>query len=299
MNKLVKSVKKLTKKMTLTHLLVALLVVALVVAVVHSQSNQENFIFGNSIRRQQEAIAEAGRGAARAAQAAARAAQVAAEERVAAARIYALTKQYTRKDWKMPLWTPAKETNISMNNWIEKQVYYLQNQDNGKQTTNGKKTTKDSTWETKCAYQGKITAAGIAPVDLDDEEANLKAIGEPNVYKDLSFKKCQAICDFHSASETSKGQWEGGCAGFNITYNKNKYRRTPEAAECVFYSNKTVGFLPVKKWGFGLKQKLNTKMRYNWNTKAKVEQPKSEWWGLNARTAKWTYWPREELMECQ
>lgn len=291
MNKLVKSVKKLTKKMTLTHLLVALLVVALVVAVVHSQRKQENFNwwswYQNFIRRQRE---EAARIAAEAAAKVAAAAQAAADKKVT------LTKQYTRKDWKMPQWRSDTDTNISMNKWIEKQVFYLQYQDNGKETT------KDNTWETKCAYQGKIQAQhrGIVPVDLDVESANLKAIGEPDVYKDLNFKKCQAICDFHAAPETSKGQWEGGCAGFNITYRK--YRRVPRAVECVFYSNKTVGFLPVKKWGLGLTKKLNPRMRDNWNTKAKVKEsplPPSMWWGLNAGTAKWTYWPRKELSACQ
>jgi hypothetical protein len=263
--------------MTLTHLLVALLVVALVVAVVHSQRKQENFIWDN-IRRQQEALAEAAR---RASAIPGRAALAFGKPLDDWAITGALTKQYTRKD---------KDTNISMNNWIEKQVYYLKHQDNGK------KTTKDSTWDTKCAYQGKIKT-WFAPVDLDVEEANLKVIREPPVYKDLSFKKCQAICDFHSASETSKGQWEGGCAGFNITYHKS--RGKPGAAECVFYSNKTVGFLPVREWGVGLTQKLTTSMRYNWNTKAKVEHHKSKWWGLNDGRAKWTYWPRKELKECQ
>ena len=254
----------------------------------HSQRKQENFIW-DTIRRQQEALAEAAR---RASAIPVRAALAFGKPLDAWAITGTLNLQYTRKDWKMPLWDQAKDTNISMNNWIEKQVYYLQHQDNGKNTT------KDSTWDTKCAYQGKITAAGIAPVDLDVEEANLKVIREPPVYKDLSFKKCQAICDFHSASETSKGQWEGGCAGFNITYHKSR-GRVRGRAECVFYSNKTVGFLPVKEWGVGITQKLTTSMRYNWNTKAKVEQPASKWWGLTDGRAKWTYWPRKEKKECQ
>jgi len=290
MNKLVKSVKKFTKKMTLTHLLVALLVVALVVAVVHSQTNQENFDwmdwYKDILRRQRE---EAARIVEETRQARVVAEQVVAHDRRNAAR------PYTRKTWKMPKWDRYDtDTNISMNKWIEKQIKYLQIQDNGKLTTG------DSTWETKCALRGKITVGGevaIAPVDLAVESANLKAIGEQDVYTDLTFKKCQAICDFHAAPETSQGQWEGGCTGFNITYHKSGGK--PEAAECVFYSNKTVGYLPVRKWGFGLTDKLNTQMRKNWNTKAKVEQSSDYWWGLNHRTAKWTYWPRKELSACQ
>lgn len=283
MNKLVKSVKKLTKKMTLTHLLVALLVVALVVAVVHSQRNQENFSwwswYSNYWKRQQEAIAEAARAAARAAQ-------------VAAAKKVALTSQYTRKDWKMQGYPHDKDTNISMNRWIVKHLYYLKNQDNGKEKP------LDGTWDTKCAWRGKLDRS-ITPVDLDVEEANLKAIGEPNVYKDLNFKKCQAICDFHSAPETSKGQWGGGCVGFNITHQQFGSR----AAECVFYSNQSVGYRPTQAFGLGLTKKLNDRMRSNWDKNAKKHTPetlrKATWWGLKNPTAKWTYWPREELKTCQ
>ena len=281
MNKLVKSVKKLTKKMTLTHLLVALLVVALVVAVVHSQRKQENFNwwswYQNYWRRQQEAVAKA-------AQAAARAAQAAADKQVT------LTKQYTRKDWKMPLWNSDKDTNISMNRWIEKQYYYLRFQDNGTETP------QDGTWQTKCGRRGKISEA--TPVDLYVESANLKAIGEPDVYKDLNFKKCQAICDFHAAPETSKGQWEGGCAGFNITHQ----RFGSWGAQCDFYSNKSLGYRPSRNLA-GVSRPLNKTMRSNWDKNAKKHTPatqsKSTWWGLNHPSAKWTFWPRKELGQCQ
>lgn len=271
MNKLVKSVKKFTKKMTLTHLLVALLVVALVVAVIHRQSNQENFSwwswYQDYWRRQQEAMAKI-----------IRAAQ--------------LTKQYTRANWErtyMPTqrdWAPAKPDSI--NKWIETQKKYLKLEDNGE------KPLQNGTWQTKCAWRGKIDQS-IRPVDLTIESNNLKTIGEADVYKDLDFKKCQAICDFHSAPETAKGQWEGGCTGFNITFERSGNRDV----KCVFYS-KSNSYNPPTSSISGLTRKLNKKMRFNWNKNAKAKQPKPNvWWGLKYRSAIWTYWPRKESHECQ
>ena len=275
MNKLVKSVKKLTKKMTLTHLLVALLVVALVVAVVHSQRNQENFSWWSRW------IAET-----------VRVAQQAAAKKVA------LTKQYSRTNWEriymptQPDWAPAKLNLITP--WINSHRAYLR--------FNGEPPPLDGgTWQTKCAYIGKIDES-IRPVDLTIETNNLKTIGGDSlangVYKYLDFNKCQAICDFHSAPETSKGQWKGGCIGFNITFDRHA-RNKDEKVKCVFYSNPN-SYNPPTSSIPGLGGKLSKRMQNNWDKNAKGKPPNPKWWGLRERRAKWTYWPRKskEAGEC-